>query len=200
MAVNLAPDKGFIYHHRACINVEAGNLQEAMVDFTKAIDLTPPDIETPYNYRARLYHLLGNLAKALQDLDRAIETNPDEKLSYYNRAVVLSAMGRQQEAQQNFIKASDLEGDYSLDCQFFGKLFLDDKNFEQAIMDFDKALEIHPKLASAYKWRGKAHQALSYWAEALRDFEYYLELIPNCPDRDEITRDIEILNTKLKAD
>jgi tetratricopeptide (TPR) repeat protein len=53
--------------------------------------------------------------------------------------------------------------------------------YERAIQDYNKALEINPQFASAYKNRGLAYQALGKTAEADGDFKKYEELTGQRP-------------------
>ncbi|MDB1090432.1 tetratricopeptide repeat protein, partial [Streptomyces sp. ACA25] len=60
-------------HHR-----KAGNLDQALTDYTRAIELEPND-EYNHHWRGTTHHEAGNLDQALTDLTRAIELNPNNE-------------------------------------------------------------------------------------------------------------------------
>src|SRR5207248_7880466 len=50
---------------------------------------------------------------------------------------------------------------------------------EDAIKDFDKALELDPKRAEAYQKRGIEHFKLGHIKESIADFDQYIKLRPD---------------------
>ncbi len=59
-------------------------------------------------------------------------------------------------------------------------------NLDQAIADLTKAIELDPKYADAYYNRGFAHRSKGLKQAAINDFETYLRLEPNAPDRPQV--------------
>ncbi len=53
------------------------------------------------------------------------------------------------------------------------------KKYEEAIKDFDSAIELEPYNANIYCCRGNAKNALEQYEEATRDFDKAMELDPN---------------------
>jgi tetratricopeptide (TPR) repeat protein len=51
--------------------------------------------------------------------------------------------------------------------------------YEEAILDFNRAIELEPKLAKAYFWRGMSKYNLGYSKDAIVDFNKAIELKPN---------------------
>jgi len=81
--------------------MNAGSLQQAIVTFTRIIDLKP-DFAEGWNKRATLYFLVGDLHKSLADCDEVMKRNPYHfgalsgyaliytRLEYYDRALEYS--------------------------------------------------------------------------------------------------------------
>jgi tetratricopeptide (TPR) repeat protein len=81
--------------------MEAGDLQQAVVTFTRIIKLKP-DFAEGWNKRATLYFLVGDLRKSLADCDEVMKRNPYHfgalsgyaliytRLEYYDRALEYS--------------------------------------------------------------------------------------------------------------
>ena len=55
-------------------------------------------------------------------------------------------------------------------------------------MDYNKATELDPEEAMVYKNHGMACQNSGDLEQAVLDFEKYLELAPNAPDREEVKK------------
>ena len=51
-------------------------------------------------------------------------------------------------------------------------------DYQEAIKDFDRAIELDPKLAGAYWGRGKTYHELGDYQEAIKDFDRAIELNP----------------------
>lgn len=77
-------------------------------------------------------------------------------------------------------KAIALNPDLSMPYAALGEVnfFFKPRNFEQAILLFDKALATDPGNATAVFWRGEAFLMLGYFDKADADFEKCLELDP----------------------
>ena len=81
--------------------MNAGSLQQAIVTFTRIIELKP-DFAEAWNKRATLYFLVGDLHKSLADCDEVMKRNPYHfgalsgyaliytRLEYYDRALEYS--------------------------------------------------------------------------------------------------------------
>ena len=81
--------------------MNAGDLQQSIVTFTRIIELKP-DFAEGWNKRATLYFLVGDLRKSLADCDEVIRRNPYHfgalagyaliyiRLEYYDRALEYS--------------------------------------------------------------------------------------------------------------
>jgi len=81
--------------------MNAGELQQAIVTFTRIIELKP-DFAEGWNKRATLYFLAGDLRKSLADCDEVMKRNPYHfgalsgyaliytRLEYYDRALEYS--------------------------------------------------------------------------------------------------------------
>jgi len=81
--------------------MNAGSLQQAIVTFTRVIELKP-DFAEGWNKRATLYFLVGDLHKSLADCDEVMKRNPYHfgalsgyaliytRLEYYDRALEYS--------------------------------------------------------------------------------------------------------------
>jgi len=68
----------------------------------------------------------------------------------------------------------------------WGEAYYGLEEFEKALADYDKALELDPTMSTSYKYRGFVQQALGNAEQAIADLEQYLTLEPEAADRAEI--------------
>jgi tetratricopeptide (TPR) repeat protein len=85
-------------YNRGVQQMEAGDLQQSIVTFTRIIE-KKPDFAEGWNKRATLYFLVGELRKSLADCDEVVKRNPYHfgalagyaqiyfRLEYYDRAL-----------------------------------------------------------------------------------------------------------------
>ena len=87
-------------------------------------------------------------------------------LEHLNKAISLSFLPINKE---RLIEAYDLRGNI--------KMFL--SKYEGAIIDYSKAIELKPKDAYLYFFRGLSYESLELYQYALRDFQMSLKLDPD---------------------
>jgi len=91
------------YNLRGTALRQTGNPQQALQDFTRAVELAPD--ETNYFQRAATYQMLGQHQLALADLDQVIAIKPDGAQAYFARAQSRRATGDAAGAVQDHRRA-----------------------------------------------------------------------------------------------
>ena len=71
-AIALAPENSYLYYNRASLQMQMGNVGDAIEDYTKAIRIEPHMAEAYYN-RGLLYYAQGDKKSAAADLSKAGE-------------------------------------------------------------------------------------------------------------------------------
>lgn len=153
-----------------------------------------------------LYKALGDAKSVSKDLDgailaysKAIELNSNNSDYFYDRgrAELRSEKdGKDERADLDLKQARELElrnvGDIRSDYIqvnkpgdnipihvvyiALGETKMKAIQYEQAILDFDKAIKYNRKAVYAYGYRGKAKSALKQYKEAILDFDRAIEL------------------------
>lgn len=59
-----------------------------------------------------------------------------------------------------------------------GKVFIDQRDYDAALENFNKAIDLNPNSADAYNWRGFTYAGLSNQQQALNDYDRAIELDP----------------------
>ncbi len=122
---------------------------------------------------------------ALAAFEKAIAAMPDYAAAYAERGGAHIGLGANDKAVTDLTKALHLMGGTG-DATERGRLhgnrglaYLNQSKHEPAVADFDKAIELDPKLAFAYANRGMSHMQRKNYDAALRDASRAVELRPN---------------------
>lgn len=109
-AIELSPETGALYHHRAGSYAELSRHREAMRDLNSAVRLNPsyPDI---YLDRGNANRALGERTAAIRDYSEAIRLRPDFGAAYANRSVVHVELGEDKLAREDADQAVALSID-----------------------------------------------------------------------------------------
>lgn len=139
-----------------------GNLSQAIINFTEAININPRHAEA-YLYRGFAHNKQASLSFAVYDYDKAIEINPTFVTAYLYRGNARCEESVLFRSFNNDIKDNpDLEVFYAL-----------------AFNDYNKAISINPKNANSYFMRGRAYFFSKGSREfARQDWEKAIELNP----------------------
>lgn len=103
-----APDFAPAHSNRANILVTQGKLEQALPEYTAALELAPlePDVWVILVNRACVYRGLGQLQLALQDFNASLATgSPDLSSIYSNRASVYERMEKWDLALRDYQRA-----------------------------------------------------------------------------------------------
>lgn len=102
-----AEDAAF-YRNRGNENNLRGELELALEDYAKAIELNPKDTASYFN-RGRVYANQKSFDLALMDFNKSIELNPKDVFAYTNRAAVYEKKGETDKAVADYQKAVEMD-------------------------------------------------------------------------------------------
>jgi tetratricopeptide (TPR) repeat protein len=174
-----------------------GDLDGAIADYTRAIELEGTNY-IAYNNRGMAKQAKGDLDGAILDLTKAIELKPDYAPNYINRGFVKQTKFDFDGAIVDFNKANELKpGDNNIqNMLWFAKdestksrpvLFLRrgmakkdaGSDWDGAIAEYNKAIELKPDFAEAYFSRGYAKKEKGDLGGAIVDYTKAIELKPD---------------------
>jgi tetratricopeptide (TPR) repeat protein len=91
----------------ATTKCERGDFQEALTDYTKAMDLDPKYTDACYG-RGLAKSSLQDYQGAVADFTKAIDLNPDHSDAFYSRGNAYLGLGQKSKAHDDFMKTIDL--------------------------------------------------------------------------------------------
>jgi WD40 repeat protein/predicted Ser/Thr protein kinase len=133
-----APKRSVVanYEHEAQEDEIAGQLQEAMAAYGKAIDLDPADGFACFR-RALLLMKSGLMTNALSDLDAAIRIGSNEAAWWEARGRVLEALAKLAQARSDFERALALNPNYASAWNGLGRICATNDQWKEALKAFE---------------------------------------------------------------
>ena len=107
------------YNSRGVTYYQKGQFDQAIKDFTKAIEIQPRYAEA-YCYRGIAYHEKGQFDRAISDCNKAIEINPKLALAYNIRSRARFFKKEYEKAWEDVNKTQELG--YQVDPKFLKDL------------------------------------------------------------------------------
>lgn len=124
------------------------------------------------HYDLAVQNLVGQPQAAYQEAEQALALNPQMHEAWHVKGLLLHhAFGRQDEALTAYLKSLELKPDFSEARTNLGNLYVDLKRYDDAIAQYDKALNdvlygapfiAHGNLGWAYYKKGDLAQALDH--------------------------------------
>lgn len=120
---------------------KAGLYEDAVKDFSQAIEKDPGFVEAYYN-RGHLLGRLGKPQEAIQDFTKVISLNPRNPYAYTDRGVAYGSLGKTDLAIQDFTRAIALKPD--LAAAYYNRAvgYLREKKCAEARKDLSKAQDL----------------------------------------------------------
>ena len=166
------------YYNRGHDYGVIGNTDQAIADYTTAIQLNPNYL-TAYVNRGNEYAKKRNYKLAIRDATTAIQLNRKHANAYHNRGVYYAETGDFDKAIADLSEAIRL--DSRIATTFYGRAtaYEDIEQSGKAIADYDRVIRIAPKDADDYAVRGDSYFSKGNYKEAASAFEKALHLFPN---------------------
>jgi tetratricopeptide (TPR) repeat protein len=177
-AVRKSAHKARPYNSRGLCYAIKGSLDQAMADYSRAIEIDPLFVEA-YNNRGLVYQNKGSFNKAIDEYKKALTINPTFFKAYNNRGVAYQERGSLEQALADYNKAIAINPNYADAYYNRGLVYQSKDDFNQALADYNKAIAINPDYANVYNNRGNIYYSKGNLKQALDDYTKAIELNPN---------------------
>ncbi len=157
---------------------QKGSVDEAMVQYQKALQINPDSAEAHNNLGNALLQK-GNVDEAIAQYQKALEVKPDYAEAHYNLGNALLQKGNVDEAMAQYQKALEVKPDYAEAHYNLGNALLQKGNVDEAMAQYQKALEIKPDYAEAHCNLGSALLKMGQVDEAMVQYQKALEITPD---------------------
>ena len=153
MPFALDPNLAEAYNQRGVVRQARGDLDGAIADYSRSIDIDPRNAHT-YCNRANARQAKGDLTGAMADYDQSLILDPGLAVAYSGRCLVRKSLGDIRGAIADCNRAIEISPGLAEAYNNRGLARSDLGDLEGAIADYDRALAINPRLAVAYGNRG----------------------------------------------
>jgi TonB family protein len=165
------------YKHGAENNYKADPGGCALGACSEALRLDPKN-PSAYYCRAQVLTSMGQGEKALPDIDEAIRLKPDFGLAYLTRGTIKGELRQLEPAIADMTRGMELLGD---DVAYFhysrrGGFYFQSEKYEEALKDFNKAIELRPENELNYTDRAQTYDKLGKTDLAAADRKKAAEL------------------------
>ncbi|MDR0588719.1 MAG: tetratricopeptide repeat protein [Burkholderiales bacterium] len=175
-------NRGHVYSGKASVYGQKSFYPLAVEDFNKVVALCSVSSDA-YIYRGKMYLWNKRYDKALADVNHAIELDPKNIIAYVVRSNIHIHTKDYQLAIEDYNKVIDL---YSIFSPFEkwevyrdrGIVFYRLGEFDHALADFNKVLELDPKNKIVYFNRGLVYYKQGDYDRAIADFDLNCKFYP----------------------
>jgi protein O-GlcNAc transferase len=164
---------------------QAGNLARAEALYMEILRQDPGNVDA--------IHLLGVLAlqgkapeSAVQLISAALRKTPDVPIFHYNLAEAYDALGKKQEALEEYTRAAELDPEYVAALNNRANLLNEARRFDEAEASCRSALAVDPKdpavlnnFANALRGQRKIPEAIESYRAAIKERPAFLAAMSN---------------------
>ena len=197
-AIALNPSNADAYFNQGNAYYQTGDYDAALYEYDIVINMKPK-FEEAYHNRGNAYYNKGEYNKAIGDYSREIELYPMNAEAYYNRGNAYFNMMEYDKAINDYNKAIKFpvnKGKYVMnngsDDEWLEGLNLKDANaynnrgnanykigdYDAAIWDYSKAINLNPSGIKAYINRGNVRCKIGDYGAAIWDYGAAINLNP----------------------
>lgn len=158
-AIELNQNEACFYNNRGADKFIVGDKEGALKDYSKAIDLDP-EYASAYLCRGVVKYSLDDYEAAIKDYDKAIELNLHDAAVYSCKAWSLCDL-------KNYA-AAFVNADISLQIKktdtaygVRGNAYMGLSKYNEALADFNKAIDMNPKCAEHYEHRAVLYRKMA---------------------------------------
>lgn len=137
----------------------------------KALELDSSLAEASASQALISFHYEWNWPKAELEFQHALSLNPNDAMTHAQYAMFLGAMGRTLEAQREADLAAQLDPVSPLIKTVVARVDYFRHDYDRAINDYQKVIEISPQFASAHTRLGMAYLAKRDFKAAINEFQ-----------------------------
>ncbi len=183
-AISLSPDYAEAYQNRGIAYYNNDEGMRAIQDLARVVALKPGSYGAHLS-QGIIYTEEKKLGKASDEFKAAIAINPEEALAYIGRGHVYEQMKRPdlKKARAYFDRAVSKGGKWlPISHTKRGGVLAQLEQFDQAIADFNAAIDLSPRNWLAYLGRGIALVLKQQYSKGLEDLNHAMDLHPNKPE------------------
>lgn len=185
------PQNANLYLKRGAIHLGLHDFDEAIEDFTQAIN--KGDMAAAYFGRGMARGRLQDHEAAIADMDTYISRHPKSSVAYTKRGIRKLWNADREAAKADFTKAIELDSGNAEANDDLGVIYAQEGDYQRAISHFKNTIRIDPTYHKAYHNLAMAYYLTDQNLIALATVNQGMTLLPG--SRDTLLLKAEILKT-----
>ena len=187
-AINRDPQDAEAYYNRAFVHQSKSepDYDQAISDYTRAIELKPDFVAVAYNDRGTVYKRKDepDYDQAISDYTRAIELTPDLAVAYSNRGNAYCRLSPPEygKAFKDYARAIKLNPNYAEAYNNRASTYAEmpAPDLSKALKDYNQAIKLSPMAASPYNGRAVVYSRMTPpdFKKAFKDYDRAILLNP----------------------
>ncbi len=199
-ALQRRPHFARVYFLRGMSFSRNGNLDQAIEDYTRAVEINPKYREA-FNNRGLARGKKGDVDGAIEDFTQTILIYPDAAPAYVNRAGARIRKGDREGGMKDYEEALRINPKGASIYLSRAMILRKEGNREGASRDLDKAIECDNASFRAYFYRATFRREAGEVDGAIEDFGKHLEFAPpEAPMRNRVETMLKRLQDRRKRD
>lgn len=193
------PD-GYFRRAKTVVTSESGDINSALQDIDKAIDLEGDQVELQsYELRSKIRRKVGDLKGSIADISNVIDLNrSSSNLPYYvQRAYLYIDSDDIPNAILDFNKIVSADTNSPENYKLRATLYSYIDDYQNALLDLNKAISLDQKRPDLYKMRSAVFYALENYSNAMSDINVAISLKADDPKLHFLRAEILIENENL---
>jgi type IV pilus assembly protein PilF len=173
-----------IHYNLGVTAQQAGNVQEALSEFQRAVEMDPDNADAQNALGILLHLSYRRLGEAIEHYQRAIELRPNFSEARTNLANVFLDKGQYDEAIKLY---EQVLNDMLYPTPFIaqgnmGWAYYKKGQTEKALENIKAAVTLNPSFCLGYKNLGLIYEQTGHTEEACKEFSHYREQCPEVAD------------------
>jgi tetratricopeptide (TPR) repeat protein len=172
-----SPKTAFDYFARGTVNSRLNRSDEAIADYTAAIQLKPNFVRA-YGKRAGIYYDNKKATEAIFDYTMCTNLSPDYTAGFYYRGLIYMDQGKYKNAIEDFSSVIKVDPSYTDAYLNRGISSGNLRNFNDALYDYEKVEKLEPEYWQIHNRKGHIYYQQEYWQKAVQEYSTAIQKKP----------------------
>lgn len=175
LGLNLKPQDKELRLDRAALLYRLGNEARALSDYNDVLDIQPENMEA-LQMRAHIYSGMRDVKKARADYETILRLEPLNEKAYIGLILLNDRNGRPREAMEQMDALIAVYPDHAVLYAIRGGMEQERKQYEAALADLSRAIEMEPTNADFYVSRATLYLDMRKRKQAMLDSRMAVKL------------------------
>lgn len=174
----ISPDKAEAFVNRGVTYLRIGEVQKAISDFTRGIELSQTSAITAvaHSNRGTAFNYIDRYQDAIRDFEASIGFDRHMWHPFLGRGVALTHLGKYQEAIEDFTVGVEMDPANAQCYLERARVYSFNRMNSEAMLDCCRALDLQSNMLDAYVIRAAVLASSEKFTEAIKDLNKAIEL------------------------